>query len=196
MLQSDTISFFRAWLAAPLRVGAVAPSSPALAELLTRDIIAASGPVIELGPGTGAFTRALIGRGVEERDLTLIESGADFAGLLKTRFPRARVLKLDAGELRTAALFAGPVAGAVISSLPVLSMPPQKVSAILDGAFAYLNPHGAFYQVTYGPWCPVPRRLLDQLGLQATRVGHTLRNIPPAAVYRIARGAAPQPVRG
>jgi phosphatidylethanolamine/phosphatidyl-N-methylethanolamine N-methyltransferase len=196
MLQSDTISFFRGWLAAPLRVAALAPSSPALAELMTRDITAASGPVIELGPGTGAFTRALIGRGVEERDLTLIESGADFAGLLKTRFLHARVLQSDAGELRTAALFAGPVAGAVISGLPVLLMPPQKVIAILGGAFRYLKPHGALYQFTYGPWCPVPRRLLDQLGLQATRVGHTLRNIPPATVYRIGRGAAPHPVRG
>ena len=191
MPQSDTLSFFRAWLSAPLRVAAVAPSSSALAELMTRDITAETGPVIELGPGTGAFTRSLLTRGVAERDLTLIEYGADFATLLKARFPDARVLQMDAGRLRDADLFTYPAAGAVISGLPVLSMPARQVIAILGGAFGYLRPHGAFYQFTYGPRCPVPTAILNRLGLRATRVGRTLRNLPPAAVYRIARHAAP-----
>jgi len=75
----------------------------------------------------------------------------------------------------------------VISGLPVLSMPPRKVIAILRGAFGYLRPGGAFYQVTYTTRCPIPKPILDRLGLRATRIGSTLRNIPPAAVYRIAR---------
>lgn len=75
----------------------------------------------------------------------------------------------------------------MISGLPVLSMPPRKVIAILRGAFGYLRQGGAFYQFTYTSRCPIPKPILDRLGLRATRVGSTLRNIPPAAVYRIAR---------
>ena len=68
MFQSDIITFLRAWLTAPLRVAAVAPSSPALARLMTKELTSGSGPVIELGPGTGAFTRALIACGLQQRD--------------------------------------------------------------------------------------------------------------------------------
>ena len=53
-----------------------------------------------------------------------------------------------------------------------------------------MRPGGAFYQFTYGPRCPVPRPILDRLGLKATRIGGTVRNIPPAGVYRISRSTA------
>lgn len=83
--------------------------------------------------------------------------------------------------------FRGVPVGAVISGLPLLSMPDRKVTAILDGAFAHLRPGAAFYQFTYGPRCPVPRPILDGLDLTATHIGRTLLNVPPAAVYRISR---------
>lgn len=189
MFQSDIITFLRAWLTAPLRVAAVAPSSPALARLMTKELTSGSGPVIELGPGTGAFTRALIACGLQQRDLTLIEYGAEFATLLQHRFPDARVVNMDAADLGRAGLFSRPDVGAVISGLPLLSMPTHKVIAILSGAFTYLKPGGAFYQFTYGPRCPVPDRILKPLNLRAVHIGRTLRNIPPAAVYRIERCA-------
>jgi phosphatidylethanolamine/phosphatidyl-N-methylethanolamine N-methyltransferase len=66
-------------------------------------------------------------------------------------------------------------------------MPPRKIMAILLGAFGYLRPGGSFYQFTYGPRCPVPRPILDRLGLKARRIGGTVRNLPPAAAYRITR---------
>ncbi len=68
----EAFHFFRAWLAEPLRVAAVAPSGRALAKIMTAEISPQSGPVIELGPGTGAFTRTLIQRGVSEEDLVLV----------------------------------------------------------------------------------------------------------------------------
>ncbi len=108
------------------------------------------------------------------------------------RFPEARVRQMDAARLREAALFRTATVGAVISGLPVLSMPPRKVIGILAGAFGYLRPGGAFYQITYGPRCPIPKAILDRLGLKATRVGSTLRNVPPATVYRISRRRAPK----
>jgi hypothetical protein len=59
--------------------------------------------------------------------------------------------------------------------------------AVLDGAFERLRPEGAFYGFAYWPNSPVSRPILDRLGLKATRVGGTLANVPPAAVYRIRR---------
>ena len=62
-----------------------------------------------------------------------------------------------------------------------------RVRRVLQHAFARLRADGAFYQFTYGFRCPVPARLLDRLGLKATRVGVALRNLPPATIYRIER---------
>ena len=94
---------------------------------------------------------------------------------------------MDASQLGNYDLFPGADVGAVVIGLPLLSMSPRKVMSILSGAFSHIRPTGSFYQFTYGPRCPVPRPILDRLGLKATRIGGTVRNIPPAAVYRISR---------
>ena len=192
VLLRDIASFLRAWLADPWRVAAITPSGTALAKLVTAEISPATAPVLELGAGTGAFTRALLARGVPEGDLTLLEYSADFARLLRERFPHARVLSMDAARLAHTPIFDGAPVGAVISGLPLLHMSPKKIMAILTGAFGYLRRDGSFYQFTYMPRCPISSRLLKRLGLEATRIGGTLRNIPPAAVYRISR-SAPDP---
>lgn len=185
--RTDAVQFFRAWMRDPLRVASVTPSSPALAGLMVSRIDALTGPVIELGPGTGVFTRALLARGVAEHDLILVEKGADFAAMLRMRFPRAAVLCVDASAIGRAELPLTAPVGAVVSGLPLLSMKPRTVFAILAGAFSHLREGGAFYQFTYGPRCPVPGVMLERLGLKATRVGHTYRNFPPATVYRFTR---------
>lgn len=183
----DVLPFFQAWLANPLRIAAVAPSSRALAEAITAEISPATGPVIELGPGLGAFTRVLLERGVPERQLALIEYGSDFARVLQFRFPQATVLWMDAGRLGSVELFGGAPAGAVVSGLPLLAMSPRKAMAVLTGAFKQLRAGGAFYQFTYAPRCPVPRPILDRLGLKSMRVTGTFANVPPAAVYKVTR---------
>jgi len=165
------------------------PSSEALGRLITEAVTHASAPVIELGPGTGVFTRALLSRGVAEKDLTLIERGDDFAELLRERFPSARVVAMDASHLEGQDLFQGELAGAVISGLPLLAIPKDKVAAILKGAFSHLRPDGAFYQFTYGLRCPVSKQMLDELGLEAKKIGGVLINVPPAGVYCIKRKA-------
>jgi phosphatidylethanolamine/phosphatidyl-N-methylethanolamine N-methyltransferase len=187
MMTRNVIPFFRALASNPLGVGAIAPSGPVLAELITSEITPASGPIVELGPGTGVFTDALLARGVQPEDLTLVEYGSDFARILQWRFPRARVLWMDASRIGSHGLFEEPSVGAVISGLPLLNMSSRKVIGILTGAFGYLRPGGAFYQFTYGLQCPVPKTLLDRLGLRATSMGRVLRNVPPASVYRITR---------
>lgn len=186
-LAADMRAFFRAFAANPLQVASIVPSGQALAALMTSEISRDTGPILELGPGTGVFTRAALGRGVYEENLTLVEFDPDFAQLLQLRFPDARVLCMDAQRLTQRHLYAGSPVGAVLSGLPLLSMSPRRVMAILDGAFAYLQPGGNFYQFTYGPRCPVPRQILDRLGLKAVRVGRTLKNVPPATVYRVSQ---------
>lgn len=189
---SEALQFFRAWLSDPLRVASVMPSGRALSALMVSEVSAETGPILELGPGTGVFTRALLGRGVAEENLALIEFGSEFAAKLHADFPRARTLWMNAARLRDVELFDGMPAGAVISGLPLLSMAPRTVYSIMEGAFAHLRANGAFYQFTYGPRCPVPRSLLDRLGLKATYLGGTFTNVPPAAVYRIQRRKDPR----
>jgi phosphatidylethanolamine/phosphatidyl-N-methylethanolamine N-methyltransferase len=189
----DSLTFFFRWLSDPLLIGAVAPSSPALAALITAEIDPDFAPVIELGPGNGAFTRALLARGIPQRRLALVEQSPRFACALKERFPHAQVLCADAANLGAVDVFPGEGAGAVVSGLPLLLMPPHKVREIVEGAFMRLRLGGAMYQFTYGLRSPVPRPVLDCLGLTSTLVGRTFVNIPPAAVYRIARRCAAQP---
>ncbi|MDE1567076.1 class I SAM-dependent methyltransferase [Aquabacter sp. P-9] len=184
---SETLQFFRAWISEPLRVASVTPSGQALADLIVSEVSPEAGPILELGPGTGVFTRALLARGVAEENLALIEFGSEFAAKLNADFPRAKTLWMNAARVRDVVLFDGRPAGAVISGLPLLSMSPRAVYSILEGAFMHLRANGAFYQFTYGPRCPVSRTLLDRLGLKATYLGGTFANLPPAAVYRIQR---------
>lgn len=180
----DAYHFFRAWMRDPLRVASITPSGKALADLIVREIGPETGRVIELGPGTGVFTRALLRRGVAEEDILLVEKGAEFAAILQQRFPKAMIACTDAARITR---FCVEPAGAAISGLPLLSIRPEKVYAILAGTFARLGEDAALYQFTYGLRCPVPRAVLERLGLSAVRVGGTLRNVPPAFVYRIAR---------
>jgi phosphatidylethanolamine/phosphatidyl-N-methylethanolamine N-methyltransferase len=185
----DHLRFALAWAADPLRVAAVAPSGAALARLITREAATVEGPILELGPGTGVFTRALVDRGVNPARLTLVELNESFATLLQHRFPDARVLHADAARIDPRALFPDVRVGAVVSGLGLLSMRPRTVLSILANAFDRLERDGAFHQFTYGLRCPVPRPILDRLGLKASKVGGALLNLPPASVYRISRRA-------
>jgi phospholipid N-methyltransferase len=152
---------------------------------MTRDI-AASDRVVELGPGTGVFTRALLARGVPSSRLTVVEANPDFVDLLNTRFHDLHVVCANAATDSWQLLDHTEI-DAVISGLPLLSMSVGEVSGVLSTAFALLRPQGRFYQFTYGPTCPVRSKLMKALRLRATRVGWTPRNLPPASVYRIDR---------
>lgn len=190
----DTLLFLRSLLRDPARIGAVVPSGRSLANLITADLAAFDKPIIELGPGTGAFTQVLLERGVPEHRLVLVEADPDFARALEVRFPRVRVLAMDATRLGDVEDLFDEPAGAVVSGLPLVSMPPAIVALILQGAFRQLGPGGAMYQFTYFPRCPVPLPVMHEVGLEAVRIGCALANVPPAFVYRLRRGS-PAPAR-
>ena len=144
-------------------------------------------PVIELGPGTGVFTRAIVERGIPEERISLVEFGAEFAEILRNRFPGAYIFQRDAAKLHKIIVLDANPAGAIISGLPLLWMPARKVYSILDGAFQHLREGGAFYQFTYGLRCPISKTILGRLDLKAVSIGWSFRNFPPAQVYRITR---------
>lgn len=187
--------FLMEWLRDPGGTAAIAPSGKALVSLITQHIDKWTGPVLELGPGTGVFTQGLVTRGVAERDLTLVELNQTFAAILRRRYPCATVLGLDAAELSSDQDGRTREFGAAVCGLGLRSMNTRQIEAIMRAAFGRMKPEAALYLFTYGRRCSVPDDVLDRLGLVAERVGTTLRNIPPASVYRIfvsqPRGDAP-----
>ena len=100
-LNRDEFRFFRSLVEKPLTVGAVAPSGKALARVMASYVNpAAPGPIVELGPGTGPVTEALVERGIDPARLTLVEFDPEFCQLLRQRFPAANVVQGDAYDLK------------------------------------------------------------------------------------------------
>ena len=148
--------------------------------------------VVELGPGTGPVTRALIETGVARERLVLVEYDPGFCRLLRQRFAPARIIQGDAYDLPlTLAELAGQPIGAVVSSLPLLNQPPERREKLIGDAFALMGPSGLFVQFTYGPASPIPRAVCANR-YAAHRSRPILLNLPPARVwtYRLGGHAA------
>jgi phosphatidylethanolamine/phosphatidyl-N-methylethanolamine N-methyltransferase len=191
---ADEARFIRAWLDNPLTTGAVSPSGRFLAAAMARHIDpAVDGLVVELGPGTGPVTQAMIRRGVPQERLVLVEFDAAFCKLLERRFPKATIIQGDAVRLREtlAGKIDAPIA-AVVSSLPLLNMPDAQRLALLADAFALMPPDGRFVQFTYGLASPMPRKLKGgrpDLAFTSEVSAHVGLNLPPARVWIYRPGA-------
>lgn len=180
-------TFFREWLKNPLGIAALSPSSRRLAREMVAQLPAGAQRVIELGGGTGVFTRGLLDHGIAPKDLLVVELNKELFEVLRRSFPGVHVVRGDARELDVLVRHErftenGPV-DAVISGLGFLSMSRATQRAIFESAFSVLGPKGRFIQFTYGPASPVSRGLLDELGLSVQRAGVAWRNVPPASVY-------------
>lgn len=186
--EQEALQFWWSVIRNPRRMSALAPSSAALAQLITSQISLEHAPVIELGPGTGVFTRKLLERGVPESKLILIEASGNFIPRLSREFPKADIYHMDAGKLHQLDVLSSSKAGAVISGLPLLSMPNSLVYKIMKAVFENLRPDGAMYQFTYGLRSPIVSVIQKRLNLQVQPIGFTAANLPPARVYRIGRG--------
>lgn len=180
--------FLRRWLANPLRVGAVLPSSPALSRLVVRATMQGSEPlVLELGAGTGTVSRALINAGLREERLVMVELDSDYVRYLRERFPKATVIEGDASAPRQ--LVPDSMIGqfdTVISGIPALQFPLAKQRSYMDECFSVLREGGQVLQYTYSIKSPLPYEKLDMSG---RRLGLTLANVPPAHLWRYDRPA-------
>ena len=178
----DELQFIRSWLDKPLRTGAVMPSSKALARAMARAVDPqAPGPVIELGPGTGPVTAALVERGIDPSRLVLVEFNPDFCRLLRTRYPTATVIQGDAYRLRRLleTTLKEPAA-AIVSGLPLLTKPLRTRLRLLADAVAVMKPGAPLVQFTYGVVPPIPKTLA---GVSAEPSSLVWLNIPPARIW-------------
>ncbi|MEM7695613.1 MAG: phospholipid methyltransferase [Pseudomonadota bacterium] len=187
----DEARFLRNWADNPLRVGAVAPSSPELCRLMAGFVEAdRPGLVVELGPGTGAVTQAMLDRGVAPERLVLIEYSADFCALLRERFPGVTVVNGNAyalGEVMDG--LGNPPIASVISGLPLVARPVPERQALLSDAMARMAPGAPFIQFSYMLVAPVK-------GVVGTTISSTrwvLANLPPARVWLYRADEAPMP---
>ncbi|MGN6730149.1 MAG: class I SAM-dependent methyltransferase [Rhodanobacteraceae bacterium] len=185
---NPALTFFREWLRNPFAMAAVSPSGRQLASLMMEQLPPDAQRVIELGGGTGVFTRALLEHGIQPRNLLVIELNEALHQYLSERFPGVHVEQGDARQVHEIAQRCGVLdergkADAVISGLGLLYMSRAAQREILTSAFDALAPDGRFIQFTYGPLSPVSRALLDELQLKTRRAGFAWRNMPPAHVF-------------
>ena len=183
----DEVRFIRSWIERPLTTGAVTPSGRALARTMASYIeVARPGPVIELGPGTGPVTEALIAQGVDPSRLILIEFDPTFCRLLRARYSSATVIQGDAYALRRllGGLLQQPASG-VVSGLPLFTKPLRMRLRLLFEAFGLMSAGAPFVQFTYNTVSPIPKRL-DRVEAEASE--RIWLNIPPARVWVYRRG--------
>jgi phosphatidylethanolamine/phosphatidyl-N-methylethanolamine N-methyltransferase len=192
----DDLRFLLRWLRRPRGLGAVVPSSQALAAALAGQIdMAAPGTVIELGAGTGNVTHGLLDAGVAPDDLVVVEREAQFCATLTARFPELRVVEGDVRDMKALLRVLGiRQVKAVVSSLPLLNFSKQDRRRVVSQVIRVLAPDGVFVQYTYGPASPLPGRICTELGIEGERNGWVLANLPPAAVWRYRRVRAAPPL--
>jgi phosphatidylethanolamine/phosphatidyl-N-methylethanolamine N-methyltransferase len=183
----DEVRFLRSWIEKPLHMGAVMPSSKLLARTMAEYVDPDSdGPVVELGPGTGAITNALIEHGVDQKRLVLVEYNPGFCALLRDRYPQARVVQGDAYALRASlgTALEAP-ASAVVSGLPLVTKPMLTRLKLMRDAFAALAPRAPFVQFTYSVAPPIPKSLP---GVSTEASERIWMNLPPARVWVYRKG--------
>lgn len=178
----DDMRFIRSWFEKPLATGAVMPSGRALARTMASYVDPnATGPVVELGPGTGPVTEALVERGVDPGRLVLVEFNPAFCRLLRSRFPAATVVQGDAYRMRPllAALLQEP-ASAMVSGLPLMTKPMRARLRLFADAMHFLAKGAPFIQFTYAVVPPIPRAY-DDVTAEGSDV--IWLNLPPARVW-------------
>jgi phosphatidylethanolamine/phosphatidyl-N-methylethanolamine N-methyltransferase len=178
----DEVRFLRSWIEKPLHMGAVMPSGRVLARTMAQYVdIKSSGPVVELGPGTGAITNALIEHGVDQKRLVLVEYNPGFCALLRDRYPHAKVVQGDAYKLRDSLWDVLNVpACAVVSGLPLVTKPMLTRLKLIRDAFVALAPGAPFVQFTYSVAPPIPKSLP---GVSTEASERIWMNLPPARVW-------------
>lgn len=181
----DEVRFLKNWIDKPLITGAVAPSSPQLARAMAAYVDPARpGFVVELGPGTGVVTQALIERGIAPERIISIEYNGDFCSLLRQRYPGVHFVHGDAYRMPQA--IAGIVGSephplsAVVSSLPLFTRPLPERVRLLDESFTRMEPGAPFIQFSYALVSPMPH---GSTRFEIERSNWVVRNLPPARVW-------------
>jgi len=180
---SENLLFLKRLIKNPRSLGAIAPSSKALARFICRHIDYKEGDyVIEIGAGTGSFTRAILNSGVPASKLIVVELDKELAQYLRLHFPAIQVIHGNATILE--ALIPACVIGnvqTIVSGIPMVNIPKKVQKEIIDSCFRILGEEGGILQFTYGSVSPVSA---ESFGFFAQKLGRVLQNFPPATVWR------------
>jgi phosphatidylethanolamine/phosphatidyl-N-methylethanolamine N-methyltransferase len=183
---SETVRFFKGWIDKPRAVGSIVPTSSITAREMASLVNPKSGlPVLELGPGTGVITKAILERGVAPENLYSIEYSEDFVAHLRQHYPGVNIIHGDAfnlddtlGELRDTKF------DSIVSAVPLLNFPvPQRVGYV-DDLLNRIPAGRPIMQITYGPRSPVPPGMGNYV---VEKHGFVLRNVPPANLWTYRR---------
>jgi len=174
--------FFKSWLANPLVMGSIVPSSIGLRKLVTKNTTCDPDQiVVEFGGGTGAITRALLEAGVPAQRVWSIEIDPELASFLHQTYPDVNVIHGDCREIET---FIGPdligKVGTIVVGIPMVMLPIDLQKEIVAAIFRVLPEGGRFLLYTYCATSPLD---MKKLGLKGKRLGWTPRNFPPASVW-------------
>ncbi|MFB2553113.1 phospholipid N-methyltransferase PmtA [Ensifer soli] len=178
----EEIRFFKGWMSNTKAVGSIIPTSAVTARRMASVVNPQSGlPVLELGPGTGVITKAILERGLPPERLVSIEYSHDFYEHLLTRFPGVDLIQGDAFSLdETLGHRRDFTFDCVISGIPLLNFPMKRRVALIENLLSRIPPGRPVMQITYGALSPIvamPARY------QISRFDFVVRNIPPAHLW-------------
>ena len=178
---TGNLRFLRALVTHPKSIGAIAPSSRALGRAIARQIDpAAQGPVLELGPGTGVLTQAILDHGIAPDRLTLVEFDPEMADFLAGHFADVDVIQGDAFDLvRTLGAKGREPFSAIVSGIPLLNFPMARRRIYMEGICRLLAPGAPLIQFSYGMQPPV----VPAPDYSVTRAALVWANLPPARVW-------------
>jgi phosphatidylethanolamine/phosphatidyl-N-methylethanolamine N-methyltransferase len=185
----EEIRFFKGWIDGPKAVGAILPTSSITARRMASIVDPHSGrPVLELGPGTGVITRAILQRGVNPKNLYCVEYSEDFARRLRKDFPDVNIIQGDAFDLdATLGDKKDLIFDSIICAVPLLNFPVEKRVALLDDLLRRIPAGRPLIQITYGPLPPVPA---GRGNYTVDAYDFVIRNVPPARLWVYKRGQA------
>lgn len=178
----EEIRFFKGWMHGPKAVGSILPTSSITARRMASVVNPHSGlPVLELGPGTGVITKAILKHGVAPADLYCVEYSSDFAEHLRENFPGVNIIEGDAFNLdATLGDKRGQQFDFVVSAVPLLNFPVGERINIIEDLLSRI-PHGRpVVQICYGPMSPVPA---GRGNYKIEHLDFVLRNVPPARLW-------------
>jgi phosphatidylethanolamine/phosphatidyl-N-methylethanolamine N-methyltransferase len=179
--------FFRRWLANPLQMGSIVPSSAALCQRIVRQIRRTSDEaVLELGAGTGVISRSLLDGGVPAERLIVVEIVPAMAAHLRAVLPGVQVVEGDARQLPELIPrhWHGRI-GSVVCGIPLVLLSLHEQRRFID-AMGTVAPGRGFLHYSYCATSPLPWR---KHALTARREAWTPLNFPPASVWRYTQTA-------
>jgi len=178
----DELRFFKGWIDKPKAVGSIIPTSSITARRMASVVDTGSGlPVLELGPGTGVITKAILARGVKPQNLYTIEYSEDFVRHLEKQFDGVNIIHGDAFDLdATLGDKRDLTFDSVISGVPLLNFPVSQRIRYIEDLLTRIPAGRPIIQLTYGPLSPVPAGKGDYT---VEHFDFVLRNIPPTQLW-------------